>query len=74
MIDRFLKTLSPRQRQIYDLRIAGYTNQRMADKLNIAKRTVEVHIQIITEKAAAWGYEWRFALYEKTDIQNTPAK
>ena len=71
MINRFLASLTPRQRQIYDLRIAGYTNQGMADKLGIAKRTAEVHIQIITQKAAAWGYEWRFALYEKPDIPKT---
>jgi FixJ family two-component response regulator len=54
------------------MRIAGYTNQCMADKLGIAKRTVEVHVQVITEKATAWGYEWRFALYKTTDIQKQP--
>lgn len=65
----FLASLSTRQREIYDLRILGYTNQGMADHLNIAKRAVEVHIQVITLKAKRHGLEWRFALYESTPTQ-----
>jgi len=66
-VNEFLESLSKRQREIYDLRIQGYTNQGMADKLGIAKRTVEVHIQVLTKKAAKHGLEWRFALYKSTD-------
>lgn len=38
-----IKTLSPREREILDLLIAGASNRSMADDLGLSVRTVEVH-------------------------------
>ncbi|MDD5339302.1 MAG: helix-turn-helix transcriptional regulator [Dehalococcoidales bacterium] len=42
--------LTPREREVLEMVTAGKSNQEMADKLEISKRTVEVHRANIYEK------------------------
>lgn len=42
-------TLTPRQQQVYELLIQGYTYQGIAKVLNISKRTVNAHIAAARE-------------------------
>lgn len=45
-------TLSERERQVLELIVSGATNQDMADRLEISRRTVEVHRSSMMEKLA----------------------
>lgn len=49
-IDQRLAELTPREREVMDLVLAGKLNKRIADELQIAMRTVEVHRARIFEK------------------------
>jgi DNA-binding NarL/FixJ family response regulator len=59
-------TLSDRELQIIDLVAAGLTNQEIAEKLEISKRTVDNHISNILTKTATdnrvalvrWALQW----------------
>lgn len=59
---QFTDTLSPRQKQVYYMVCAGKKNREIAIALGISKRSVEIHRQIVTEKAYAAGYVWRRVL------------
>lgn len=43
--------LTDRQNTILDYRIAGYGNQKIADKLKVSKSTIETHMDRMQEKA-----------------------
>lgn len=45
--------LTPREREIFELVIRGYTNAEIASRLFISLRTVETHRQRITKKLSA---------------------
>jgi DNA-binding NarL/FixJ family response regulator len=59
-------TLSDRELQIVELVAAGLTNQEIAEKLAISKRTVDNHISNILTKTATgnrvalvrWALQW----------------
>lgn len=59
-------SLSERELQIIELVAAGLTNQEIADKLEISKRTVDNHISNILTKTATdnrvalvrWALQW----------------
>ncbi|MBA3922240.1 MAG: response regulator transcription factor [Nostocaceae cyanobacterium] len=59
-------TLSDRELQIIDLVASGLTNQDIADKLEISKRTVDNHISNILTKTETdnrvalvrWALQW----------------
>jgi DNA-binding CsgD family transcriptional regulator len=59
-------SLSERELQIIDLVAAGLTNQEIAEKLEISKRTVDNHISNILTKTATdnrvslvrWALQW----------------
>jgi DNA-binding CsgD family transcriptional regulator len=59
-------SLSERELQIIDLVAAGLTNQEIAEKLDISKRTVDNHISNILTKTATenrvalvrWALQW----------------
>jgi DNA-binding CsgD family transcriptional regulator len=59
-------TLSERELQIVELVAAGLTNQEIAEKLDISKRTVDNHISNILTKTATgnrvalvrWALQW----------------
>ncbi len=59
-------TLSDRELQIIDLVAAALTNQEIAEKLEISKRTVDNHISNILTKTATdnrvalvrWALQW----------------
>lgn len=59
-------TLSDRELQIVELVTAGLTNQEIAEKLEISKRTVDNHISNILTKTATsnrialvrWALQW----------------
>ncbi len=54
-------TLSDREVEIIELVTAGLTNQNIADRLEISKRTVDNHVSNILEKAGT-GVDNRVAL------------
>ena len=45
--------LTPREREVMDLVVAGHPNKVVADRLGIAVRTVEIHRARVMEKAGA---------------------
>ena len=48
-----LERLTPREREVFDLLVSGYTNDDIAAKLSISKRTVETHrLHVMTKLAA----------------------
>jgi DNA-binding CsgD family transcriptional regulator len=59
-------SLSDRELQIVELVAAGLTNQEIAEKLNISKRTVDNHISNILNKTETgnrvalvrWALQW----------------
>jgi DNA-binding CsgD family transcriptional regulator len=59
-------TLSDRELQVVELIASGLTNQEIADKLEISKRTVDNHISNILNKTATgnrvalvrWAMQW----------------
>lgn len=59
-------TLSERELQIVELVASGLTNQEIAEKLDISKRTVDNHISNILTKTATgnrvalvrWALQW----------------
>lgn len=59
-------SLSERELQIIELVAAGLTNERIAEKLEISKRTVDNHISNILTKTATdnrvalvrWALQW----------------
>lgn len=59
-------SLSERELQIIDLVAAGLTNEKIAEKLEISKRTVDNHISNILTKTATenrvslvrWALQW----------------
>ena len=59
-------SLSDREMQIIELVAAGLTNDKIADKLEISKRTVDNHISNILDKTGAdnrvtlvrWALQW----------------
>ena len=50
-----LATLTPREREVMDLVVAGHHNRDIADELGISVRTVEVHKTRMMTKLAADG-------------------
>ena len=59
-------SLSDREMQIIELVAAGLTNEKIADELEISKRTVDNHISNILDKTGAnnrvelvrWALQW----------------
>jgi FixJ family two-component response regulator len=45
-----LSTLTPRQRQVFDLVVRGRTNKHVARELGSTERTIKAHRQVIMEK------------------------
>ncbi len=48
-----IEQLTPREREVMDLVVAGHPNKVVADRLKIAVRTVEIHRARVMEKTAA---------------------
>ena len=45
-----LSTLTPRQRQVFDLVVRGRTNKHVARELGSTERTIKAHRQVVMEK------------------------
>lgn len=52
-VARPLERLTKREREVFELLIRGFSNDEIAERLQIAKRTVETHRQRITHKLSA---------------------
>ena len=50
---RRLATLTPRERQVFDLVVAGETNKSIAHRLTISEKTVEIHRASVMRKMRA---------------------
>lgn len=52
-LDALVATLTPRERQVFDLVILGKTNKHIARELGSTERTVKAHRQKVMEKTRA---------------------
>ncbi len=52
-IKTHLESLTPRERQVLDLMVAGHANKVMAQELGLSQRTVEIHRAHVMEKMNA---------------------
>lgn len=52
-IDRRLNSLTPREREVFSLVVAGFPNKRIAGKLGTSEKTVKVHRARVMEKMHA---------------------
>jgi DNA-binding NarL/FixJ family response regulator len=48
-----IERLTPREREVFELLVAGHTNQSIAAKLSLSRRTVETHRFRVMSKLAA---------------------
>ena len=55
-LDGLLGRLTPRQRQVLDLIVAGHPNKRVAHRLGICEKTVEAHRAQVMEKMEARSF------------------
>ena len=53
MIRKRLESLTPREREVLDLVVAGKANKVIAGDLNLSQRTVEIHRARVMEKMQA---------------------
>ena len=53
---RMLDSLSPRERQVLDLVVAGLLNKTIADRLGISIKTVELHRSRVMQKMGARSF------------------
>lgn len=70
-----LKVLSPREIEVMDLVILGYTSFEIAKSLNLSKHTVNTHKKNITCKLDLEGsmaiIKWRASLLDQSTIPIT---
>lgn len=52
-IERQLQALTPREREVFDLVVAGLPNKRIAGKLGTSEKTIKVHRARVMEKMCA---------------------
>ena len=52
-IERQLKTLTPRESQVFNCVVAGFPNKRIAGKLGTSEKTIKVHRARVMEKMGA---------------------
>ena len=75
-------SLSDRELQIVELVAAGLTNQEIAEKLDISKRTVDNHISNILTKTATgnrvalvrWALQWGKVCIEEVNCCPLPIR
>ena len=73
--------LSERELQIVELVAAGLTNQEIAEKLEISKRTVDNHISNVLTKTATgnrvalvrWALQWGKVCIDEVNCCTLPA-
>lgn len=61
-IDARTATLTPRERQVFDLLVLGHSNKAIADMLLLKEKTVESHRSAITTKTKTLGLAQLIAL------------
>ncbi len=57
-LEHFLKRLRPDDRQILELRMQGYKDVEIAEKLNMSDRTIRRLMERVRKMAAAEGLSW----------------
>lgn len=75
-------SLSERELQIVELVAAGLTNQEIAEKLEISKRTVDNHISNILTKTATgnrvalvrWALQWGKVCIDEVNCCTLPVR
>lgn len=73
-------SLSERELQVLELVAAGLTNEKIAEKLDISKRTVDNHISNILNKTATtnrvalvrWALQWGKVCMENINCCTLP--
>lgn len=68
-----LASLTPRERQVLDLLIAGQANKAMAHELGLSQRTVEIHRAHVMEKMAARSIAQLVRMVLDVERESAPA-
>ena len=63
-----LSTLTPRQRQIFELIVRGKTNKHAARELGSSERTIKAHRQVIMEKMNAQSLAQLVSIAERLGV------
>ena len=70
-----LSTLTPRQRQVFEMVVRGKTNKHAARELGCSERTIKAHRQMIMEKLQAQTVPQLVTIAERLEVlgpQNAP--
>ena len=73
-IDEKIRTLTPKERDVFLLVVAGLPNKNIADKLNTVEKTVKVHRASVMKKMDARSVADLVRMAGKAGIQPLPAK
>jgi FixJ family two-component response regulator len=63
-----LSTLTPRQRQVFEMVVRGKTNKHAARELGCAERTIKAHRQVIMEKMNVQTVRELVIIAERLDV------
>jgi FixJ family two-component response regulator len=66
-------TLTPRERQVFDLVIRGNTNKQVANVLGATERTIKAHRQRVMEKLQVRSLAELVSLAERAGILRDPS-
>jgi len=69
-----IRTLTPKEHEVFALVITGLPNKNIADRLNTAEKTVKVHRASIMKKMCAQSVADLVRMAEKARIRPSPAK
>jgi FixJ family two-component response regulator len=70
-----LSTLTPRQRQVFDIIVRGKTNKHAAHELGCTERTIKAHRQVIMEKMKVQSVAQLVTIAERLSVfspEDTP--
>jgi RNA polymerase sigma factor (sigma-70 family) len=69
-----LSTLTPRQRQVFEMVVRGKTNKQAARELGCTERTIKAHRQVIMEKLKVQTVPQLVTIAERLDVgpKNAP--
>ena len=65
----FVESLTPREREVYDLKCAGYMDKQIAAKLGIKQRSAECVVQNIIKKGKAKSLVWGRCMVKKPEVR-----
>jgi two-component system, LuxR family, response regulator FixJ len=70
IVDQKISQLTPREREVMHLVVAGKLNKIIADQLGVSTRTVEIHRARIMEKMEAKSLSQLVRMVLKSEAEN----